>query len=104
MEDLPNQQIGTPQQDHKAVGPMIGLIIILIVIVAGGLYFLMNREPLTSQPESLNNNNQTQTESATPPPTEETINSQGSSDEVDSIEADLNSFSETDINALDSDL
>lgn len=98
MENTPNMQMNQNPNDRSA-GPVIGLVIILIIIVAGGLYFWSSRETLA--PQNGESNIQ---ESTTTPASTETINEQGSSDEINSIEADLNSFNEADINGLDSDL
>lgn len=84
----PNQMpVVSGQPVKKSMGPLVAVIIILALIVIGGLYFLKER---TSQPIY------------TPTPAGDTItdslNQQSSSDELNSIEADLNA---TDINNLD---
>ncbi len=73
---------------HKegSVGPVIGTIIILAVILLGGLYFWSNRNQL----QNANTQGQTQDE----------LNAQSNSDDLDSIQTDLNS---TDYN-VDSEL
>lgn len=75
------------QTEKKSMGPLIAVIIILALIIIGGLYFLKER---SSQPIY------------TPTPAgdgiTESLNTQSSSDELNSIEADLNA---TDLNNLD---
>lgn len=84
----PNQMppmSATPEK--KSMGPLIAVIIILALIIIGGLYFLKTR---SSQPVY------------TPTPASdnitESLNTQSSSDSLNSIEADLNA---TDLNNLD---
>lgn len=84
----PNQMPPMPgQAEKKSMGPLIAAIIILALIIIGGLYFLKTR---SSQPVY------------TPTPTgdsiTESLNTQSSSDSLNSIEADLNA---TDLNNLD---
>lgn len=83
--------------EKKAVGPVIGLIIILVVIVLGSIYFWTSRTtyaPLNSDTTSEQGDSVST----------EVILEQNSSDEPDTIEADLNEFDESDINNLDSGL
>ncbi len=90
-----NPQTNTPlSPEQKPIGPVFGLVIILILILAGGIYFLVSKKD-TPPPLVL--------------PTEEEntaevqrINTQSTSDDTASIEADLNAFGETDINNVDS--
>jgi hypothetical protein len=79
------------EPSKKSYGPLIAVVVILLVIVIGGLYFLgerMSRAPYTPvpQPESTEDN------------VTASLKSQGSSDDLDSIEKDLNS---TDLDNLD---
>jgi hypothetical protein len=73
MPPMPNRM------EKKSVGPLIAVITILVLIIVGGLYFLKER---SSQPAYV--------------PTEqgdaitESLNQQDSSDDLNSIEADLN--------------
>jgi len=64
---------------EKSSGPLIAVIVILALIILGGLYFLKTRS--AQNPYA-------------PTPTEDQITAdleaQGSSDDLDSIEADLN--------------
>jgi len=85
----PNQM--PPQfavEKKSSVGPLIAVIIILALIVIGGLYFLNERASQTPYV----------------PPTEqsdavtESLNQQGESDELNSIESDLNA---TDLDSID---
>ncbi|MEK7200525.1 MAG: hypothetical protein AAB672_00110 [Patescibacteria group bacterium] len=73
--------------EKKSMGPLIAVIIILALIIIGGLYFLKTR---SSQPIYI------------PSPANDTIteslNTQSTSDSLNSIEADLNA---TDLNNLD---
>ena len=83
--------------EKKAVGPVIGLIIILVIIVLGSIYFWTTRKADAPQ------NGDTAMEQDGSISTEGIL-SQSSSDEPDTIEADLNAFGESDINNLDSGL
>ena len=74
------------QTQKKSVGPLIAVIVILAIIVIGGLYFLKER---SSQKVFVPTENDAITES---------LNQQGSSDDLNSIEADLNA---TNIDNLD---
>ncbi len=83
-----NQMPPMPSQmEKKSVGPLIAVIVILALIIIGGLYFLKER---SSQPIY------------TPTPAgdgiTESLNTQSTSDELNSIEADLNAI---DLNNLD---
>jgi hypothetical protein len=85
----PNQM--PPMQgdmNKKSVGPLIAVIIILALIIIGGLYFLKER---SSQP--IYAPTTTTSDAMT-----DSLNKQGSSDELGSIEADLNA---TDVDNLD---
>lgn len=76
------------EQAKKSVAPLVAVIIILALIIVGGLYFLKQRS----------------TQETYVPPVEQTdgimeaLKKQGSSDDLNSIEADLNG---TDLNNLD---
>ena len=77
-----------PVEKKSSIGSLIAVIVILVLIVVGGLYFLNQR---ASQPSYI-------------PPAEqgdaitESLNQQSNSDDLNSIEADLNA---TDINNID---
>lgn len=77
---------------HKegSVGPVIGTIIILAVILLGGLYFWGNR------------NNQNVNPDAATDAEVQSIEAQGNSDDLNSIQTDLNNTNydvKTDLNA-----
>lgn len=84
-----------PTQGEKSVGPAIGIIIIIAVIVIGGLYFWGQRATTKS-----NETNTTET-GATVQDDQNIIDlkNQSSSDEIDSIQADLEA---TDLDQLGS--
>lgn len=85
----PNQMPPMPGQvEKKSVGPLIAVVIILALIIVGGLYFLKQR---SSQPVYVPST--TQSDGITT-----SLNQQSNSDELSSIEADLNA---TDVNNLD---
>jgi len=71
----------------KSSGPLIAVIVILALIIIGGLYFFKAR---MSEREAY--------APATEDAITESLNQQGTSDELGSIEADLNA---TDIDNLD---
>jgi len=84
----PNQM--PPMQgtvEKKSMGPLIAVVIILALIIIGGLYFLKTR---SSQ------NVYVPTEAADS--VTASLNQQGTSDDLNSIEADLNA---TDLSNLD---
>lgn len=77
----PNQMPNMPvQTGKKSAGPLIAVIIILALIIVGGLYFLKERSsqdvfvPVVEEGDTIT----------------ESLSQQGSSDELESIEADLN--------------
>lgn len=74
------------ETNKKSAGPLIAVIIILALIVIGGLYFLKER---SSQPTYVPETSDATTES---------LKEQGSSDDLNSIEADLKA---TDVDGLD---
>lgn len=76
----------TKDMEKKSHGPLIAVVIILALIIVGGLYFLKQR---TSKIEYGTTNGDVIVES---------LNTQSSSDTIESIEADLNA---TDLNILD---
>lgn len=81
----------TPAVESKAVGPLVGLVVILVLIVLGGVYFWMNR----TTPNPAN----TPSASTTP----ESVRQQNDSDDINSIEADLRVYSESDIDNSSND-
>ncbi len=94
----PAQSSGTPVQagEKTPMGPIVGIIVIIIVLVVGGLYFWGQRistsvdENLT--PEEITIKEDTATEA---------LKTQGTSDVVADIEADL---SATNLDNLDAEL
>ena len=86
----PNQMppIQSSDTNKKSVGPLVAVIIILVLIIVGGLYFLKERSSQpTYVPEVPAGDNVT-----------DALNQQGTTDDLSSIEADLNA---TDLNNLD---
>ena len=79
----PNQmpQVGIPEK--KSHGPLIAVIIILVLIIVGGLYFL--KERTMDQQTYIPPMQTTEEDAATA-----SLKTQGSSDDLSSIEADLN--------------
>jgi len=75
------------QTNKKSIGPLVAVIIILALIIIGGLYFLKER---SSQ--------QVYVPATTSDSITDSLNQQSSSDDLNSIEADLNA---TDIDNLD---
>ncbi len=95
-----------PQKESKPMGALIGAIIVIILLIAGGIYVWSTRiQPQITAPENAQtvaDNTAALEESATAPDTMiDTLTSQSSSDEVTSIEADLNA---TDLNSIDKEL
>lgn len=75
------------QTEKKPVGPLVAVIIILALIVIGGLYFLKARSSQNIYTPT------TQGDTVT-----DALKKQGTSDDITSIEADLNA---TNLNNLD---
>lgn len=102
MNQPVNQSPMYPHQE-RSVGPVIGLVVILVIIVIGGIYFWHSRQtgqnpaapgPATNQTEPQQNAEQSV----------DTIKTHSSSDDVASINADLNNFNQNDINSVDTEL
>ena len=81
-------QNGVPEE-KKSIGPLISVIIILALIIIGGLYFLKERS---------NQNRYIPEMQQEGDPVTNSLMQQSSSDDLNSIEADLNA---TQINNLD---
>lgn len=79
---------------QRPVGPMIGLIVIILLIILGGIYFWTNRDTPINGPE---NNTETTDDLGR-------IESQSNSDEAAAIDSDLEAYSESDIDSVDSGL
>lgn len=65
--------------EKKSAGPLVAVIIILFLIIIGGLYFLKTRSSQNTYAPVETGDSVTTS-----------LNQQSSSDELDSIEADLN--------------
>ena len=90
----PNQMPPLPgQEEKKSVGPLIAVIIILALIIIGGLYFLKERSSIVPYTPALTNTSTTTSDSVTA-----SLNQQSSSDNLNSIESDLNA---TNVDNLD---
>jgi len=82
---MPPMQSG---ENKKSMGPLIAVIIILALIIVGGLYFLKTRSSQNMYvPEPVVEDSITAS-----------LNQQGTTDDLSSIEADLNT---TNLNNLD---
>lgn len=92
---------GSPA-NNQSTGPIIGLIIILAIILIGGIYFWSSR--INSKTDMTSDNNQNPPANNGESVSPEAIRNQSSSDETESIEADLNAFNGADIDGLGSDL
>jgi len=88
-------QMSPAPQDEKSIGPAIGVIIIILALVLGGLYFWGQTETNRTQ------NIEGQEASADAQAEIQLLQSQGESDDLDSIEADLNN---TDFSGLGSEM
>lgn len=85
---VPNQMPPMqPTENKKSFGPLIAVIVILVLIVIGGLYFLKERSSQEVYIPEIQED-----------PITESLNQQSSSDDLESIESDLNA---TDIENLD---
>lgn len=96
--DPQNQQMPVmPDTQKKPIGPIIGLIVILALILLGGIYFYS-----TSTYPALDENINTEStgDLEEEPVDNAAIESQSSSDDVTSIEADLEA---TNLDSLDGD-
>lgn len=76
------------QPEQKSMGPLISVVIILALIIVGGLYFLKER---ASMDTTIPAGDEVDLVNAS-------LKKQGTSDDLNSIEADLNA---TDLNNLD---
>lgn len=89
---------GSPVADRKPVGPIAGAIIVILLLAAGGLYFwgaainAKNGADANTPPLILGNDVPSSAEEAGLP-------EQSSSDELSSIEADLNAMDMTQFEA-----
>lgn len=88
MPPLQNQEA----PNGSSIGPLVAVIIILVLIVVGGLYFLKERSE-----QQIYTPTQTE-EQVQEDPVVESFSEQSYSDDLGSIERDLNN---TDINSVD---
>lgn len=94
----PNQMppvTGETMNKKSSVGPLVAVIIILALIIIGGLYFLKERS--AQQVYTPPQEQQAQQIQETDPVTA-SLNKQGSSDDLESIESDLKA---TNIDGID---
>lgn len=85
----PNQMPPMPSQaEKKSMGPLVAVIIILALIIIGGLYFLKTRSAQKTYVPPIEVKDDVTTN----------LKTQGATDNLDSIEADLNA---TNLNNLD---
>lgn len=92
----PSQMPPMPSQpEKKPIGPLVAVIVILALIVVGGLYFLKTRsvQKTYTPPEISPTVVQPKTDSVT-----DSLKQQSSSDNLSSIESDLNA---TNLNNID---
>ncbi len=100
MEPTGEQNAVSPApQNDKSAGPAIGIIIIILVVMLGGLYFWSQKTEVKRMNEI--ENAQIQEESMRAQAELEMLQTQGSGDDLDSIEADLNN---TDFSNLGSEI
>ena len=95
-EAVPNTLQGNAPQQSSS-GPLVGVAIIIIVLIVGGIYFwstAVDRDKETRQLPTIQSGGETDA-------IVNQLNTQGISDEVADIEADLNL---TDLENLDSEL
>lgn len=93
--NTPIQNMVADTQKDSTVGPLIGSIVIILIVIVGGLYFW--GALVTSKKSEIENQEILQEQTNTVEI--EQAAKQSSSDEVDSIEADLQA---TNIDELDS--
>ena len=91
------------QKGQSQVGPVIGIIIIVIVLALGGLYVWGTQLNRTENSESeVGPTNQTAEDiSQAPDPTLDNLQTQSTSDELDTIEDDLDT---TSLQGLDAEM
>ncbi len=92
QQEQPQMQ---PQENKSSIGSVIGIIIIIAIIILGGLYFWGKRIEESKLQDDLLMQNATTSEEIVP----ENVSS---SDDVNSIEADLNAT--TDFSGLGTEL
>ncbi len=85
------------KQDGGGAGPVIGIVVIALIIILGGAYYLLEIAPVVQQ-ESLPSLEEART--STDPDVQAAF-SQGTSDEIGDIGADLES---TNFSSIDTEL
>jgi hypothetical protein len=88
--------MSAPETSEKKYGPLIGIIIIISLLIVGGLYLYGSQRAMA--PTDMPSGDQTMMETD---PTLIKLESQGTSDEVGAIEADLGA---TSVDAVDAEL
>ena len=88
---------GTPAPEKKQTGSIIGSIIVVIVILIGGLYFWGT----TNKTDNLDPTINPETGEPIPDIIGDALREQGTADDLNAIEGDLNA---TDINSIDADV
>lgn len=83
----------TPQEDSSGLGATIGSVIVIVVLILGGFYLWSQRN---ADIEALLDAPLPETDQSV-----ELLQAQSTSDEIESIESDLNA---TDLNDLDAEL
>jgi hypothetical protein len=79
-----------PAEPNSSIGPAVGIIVIVALVVLGSLYFLGQRDAQTAPLE-------TQTEESAGDEYIEEMRRQGTSDDLETIEADLNATNFSDL-------
>jgi hypothetical protein len=88
---------GTPAPEKKQTGSIIGSIIVVIVILIGGLYFWGT----TNKTDTIDPTIDPETGEPVQDIIGDALREQGTADDLDTIESDLNA---TDINSIDADV
>lgn len=93
-EQVPESNTPPPpdETEERSIGSLIGIVIIIVILVIGGLYFWGKQINDAQTPEEIATQSDPQTQS---------LKQQGSSDDIESIENDLEA---TQLNNLDAEL
>lgn len=84
----------TQNKNPESVGPVLGIVIIIAILVVGGIFAFTNRLNTANTPTADQIDN-------TPDTTTETLSTQGTSTNLNSIEVDAKA---TNLDGLDSEL
>jgi uncharacterized protein HemX len=97
MESPIQNQAPAGPTPHKetAVGPVIAIIVIILILIAGGAYYILQTAPTLSESATLPT---AEDVAASQDPDVQAALSQGTSDNLADIEADLNA---TNMGAVD---